>query len=480
MYSRTINEAARFGGKERDYILNNAHDFKIGLEFEFEVDEGLDYVEAVDKRPSGLIAFEEKTHKIISQIAQGNTMLLSFLTGSNKSFVDYTMGEASDIIIAPTQQDIDYFVDSTLSEVIKLASYGKVIISASVLYNQFDKKNTLIGFGGWDDPSGKIMQTVQTILKYDDVVQLSVQDSTPLLKASIVFLSDVEDHIKLVKKYSSLNVLQYTKMLTDEANKSYTMSNNEQSDNKVTTQTKVEYVKKTNPLPSSWVYDVVFDATVIRGVELITKPVDIKSIEKILDLMSDYIKKVGRTTKSTGLHVNISKGKNKFNPVKAITMLDPEFFQGLTGNSHVHPKYKPRFMVDSIVTILSDNLDKFALSYLKIGANGLIMMYEDILQSFLTKNYAINLSTLLRNPDIKSQRIEFRFFGGEDYEYRTNEIYNDILNTMYVIAISTDNQVGAKQYIQNIIRFLNRAAMATPNTDKDFSDTVNRVRMMRK
>ena len=276
-------------------------------------------------------------------------------------------------------------------------------------------------------------------------------------------------------KIYGFTVSEIINTVSERINKERERAKSNQNENKIT---KVDVVKESLPINMSFVAGVVPDPTVPNGVEVVTKPISLRDTFQVMNTMFKYIDRVGGTSNSTGLHVNISLNefdRGNFNAVKAVTLLDPDAYQ--TGRKY--PMRDKQF-VDSIFKSLvrDDVLSKLVRTYVDGGDRALIKTFERLMELTADKFYSVNLAHFFdEETNVKDRRIEFRFVGGKNYHTRFDEIVNDIGHMCYVMLAGSSDDFLKKEYYRAVIRLLDRAVKKNTKGQIDtFSQAVDFAR----
>ena len=164
-----------------------------------------------------------------------------------------------------------------------------------------------------------------------------------------------------------------------------------------------------------------------NGVELISGPLpyyDSKIILlKILKILQDH----AFTNDRCSLHINISFDKNKtdnvldyLNPLKMILNVDEDMIY------RYFPERVNNIYAVSVKKLIPFKDYQFTNTSVNLLKNNL-QLPDD------TKYYGINLSNVVEG------RLEFRYIGGKDYQFRTNEIL-ELLDYFIVLTHNSINQ----------------------------------------
>ncbi len=147
----------------------------------------------------------------------------------------------------------------------------------------------------------------------------------------------------------------------------------------------------------------------INCVELITHPMEYSEARIMLVKVLRIIQEVGYTTERTGLHINISFDKNildieHINPIKTILSVDESYIYSL------FPERENNIYCKSIKNIILYKDYDFST------ASSSILTSSLFLHSSINKYYGINFTCLNQG------RLEYRYVGGTDYEWKNSEI----------------------------------------------------------
>lgn len=142
--------------------------------------------------------------------------------------------------------------------------------------------------------------------------------------------------------------------------------------------------------------------------ELVTGPMDYVNARLILSKILKILQQIATTTDRSSIHINISfpeeSGKNieKLNILKLILNLEE------TKIYNVFPDRKESIYAKSIKNIIPFKEYDYTAASSNILLNSLMLPN--------TKYYGVNFSTMVEG------RLEFRYLGGENYQYKVNEI----------------------------------------------------------
>lgn len=226
--------------------------------------------------------------------------------------------------------------------------------------------------------------------------------------------------------------------------------------------------------------EVTEDSSVEGGAEVITKPLLLKEAMKVMEGMFGFIDDYGITSTKTGMHVNMSiRGKKfsreTFNPTKLLMLLDERFLRegGKVGDTKIF-KYPIRDYVDKALRLDLETTWKMAGLVAQNRIEEFIELFESQI-SVHNKYQSINFRHMF-DMDIEVRRIEFRYFGGEGYEKRYQEMRKDIYHAAYAMLAAFDDKFAQKEYYLAIIRALNAYVRTVGNRRHDFMDLVDYAR----
>jgi hypothetical protein len=227
------------------------------------------------------------------------------------------------------------------------------------------------------------------------------------------------------------------------------------------------------------IFDVVEESSIEHGVEVITKPLSLAATTVTMAWMFKYINKMGSTSDRTGMHINISTDEFREKDIdllKVMTLMDTDFFQNMSTSSRTEKAIDKWNHRNSMVDPNSKNLDPHALykianAYVRNGVKGLEEESRKALIRPL-KFKAVNWTAMF-NASGNSRRIEFRFFGGEDYQNRMSDIMNDLMLISYILIVSS-RKAHTQEHLKGLVKILDRASKK--ELDKDFTALIDEAR----
>ena len=197
--------------------------------------------------------------------------------------------------------------------------------------------------------------------------------------------------------------------------------------------------------------DVVADNN--NQVEVISETMFVGDGILHIDEMFDFIEEHGFTSRFSGMHVSISSDKWKnvdFNILKFFVFMDmPDIINIFPKRKHVADLYRI-FMYSSEV---SNSIIH------EIENNKSLTVAIANIQKYLDNNIGKIMGGKLQSIKFDDYntlngRIELRYFGGENYEYRYDEIEKKILEAVYVMELSY-GELYNKEYQKGVLKLLN-------------------------
>lgn len=221
------------------------------------------------------------------------------------------------------------------------------------------------------------------------------------------------------------------------------------------------------------------DSSVDHGVEVVTYPISLGATVATMNYMFNYIKSVGSTSDNTGMHVNISTTDfqdKDIDMLKVMTLMDSDFFQNNSMSSSTEKAVNKWFERNNMVEVNSklltvNSLYNIADGYVQGGVKEMEQRARDVLIKPL-KFRGINWSSMFK-ADGDKRRIEFRFFGGDGYENRQDEIMKDIMFISYVLLASS-RKVHNDAHLKGLVKMLDR--VAKQKMGESFNDLIAQAR----
>ena len=208
-----------------------------------------------------------------------------------------------------------------------------------------------------------------------------------------------------------------------------------------------------------YIDDIDREPDIHWGVEFITEPLSLDDTLYAMDRMFDFIDMYGKTTHETGLHMNISIDgmdftEDRVDPVKLMLLVDDAFMD----NQFSWRKYVDRMVAEF------DNRDAVelaAINYKMRGIQGVEMYTKNNLRrkySIEGKHQAISFTNLYYIRQT-TNRIEFRYPGGDDYHEDIDKITWHLYRLCYMLLVTFDPSFKYDEYIKDLYRFWDRLSM---------------------
>lgn len=188
-------------------------------------------------------------------------------------------------------------------------------------------------------------------------------------------------------------------------------------------------------------------------VEVISETMTLSDALENIDEMLDYIGNNGWTNDKSGMHVSISSDKWKntpFNVLKFFTLLNVDYL--------VKDIFPPRTHVGDLFDIyISDRKKALIHDYLinepslSTAISKLFKMMEADAKKQMSGKFQ---SIKFDDYETMNGRIELRYFGGEGYESRDDEIKKKIYEAIYVMELSYGDLFD-REYKKSFIKLLN-------------------------
>lgn len=172
------------------------------------------------------------------------------------------------------------------------------------------------------------------------------------------------------------------------------------------------------------------------SIEVITDVMPVKDALENVTNMFALIDDHGRTNNKTGLHISVSSNKwdlKSINFEKLMILMNFDYIHTMKFPSREHVSnfneaVSNQFLVnlDDVVKILRKKSSSVQASY-----DG-ISQYLDITKLAKQKYQSLNA----KEYHVSNGRIELRYFGGEDYEDRYEEIRNELFRSLTLLDVS--------------------------------------------
>lgn len=207
------------------------------------------------------------------------------------------------------------------------------------------------------------------------------------------------------------------------------------------------------------IWRLMEDGSLKGGIELTSPIMVLKDAVNVLPTVLNFIKEHGHTETERGepgLHINISyKGANMKNldPLKIILFTD-EGYISRHFNDRRYADYVS-FMYEKIV----QNSKKLPNINTTKTIKELVTLVSPIMTPKRVKSSGINLQSAYG----KTGRVEFRYLGGYDYEYKGDAILKNMLKFAFYLKIGLDKDFKNKEYVKKITKLYNKFSDMKPH-----------------
>lgn len=224
-----------------------------------------------------------------------------------------------------------------------------------------------------------------------------------------------------------------------------------------------------------YVWRIDTDSSVDEGGEIVTKPVALMEALTVMDQVLEFIKRYGRTSSQTGLHINMSIDTPGFDfvvdPLRLMLLMDSKHMADAFSIRNANVERMTRRIINAWT------LENAAHSFTNGGMQGLIDYTRGLVPQ--DKYWQINFSHMkgysTSEDDygvegIRSERrIEFRFPGGAGYETRGDVIEHHLLRSAYMLLVLFHGRYEYKDFVKDLYRFWDDVA------DRVFGVSFDRV-----
>lgn len=191
-------------------------------------------------------------------------------------------------------------------------------------------------------------------------------------------------------------------------------------------------------------------------VEVITDIMTYTETVDHLEQMFEFIKENGSTSDKSGMHVSISSHNwesTPFNFLKFFVLMNiPNILEDFEERTHVADLYRLFMDNRKVFEVIQKHLIK------KVSLSNVVSLILNELEKEST-NIMKGKQQSIKFDDynISNGRIELRYFGGTDYEYRYDEIITHIHKATYLMDLSYGDTFD-KEYKKNFIKLLDAHA----------------------
>lgn len=209
-----------------------------------------------------------------------------------------------------------------------------------------------------------------------------------------------------------------------------------------------EYLDKVVPDSS-----IVVPGASYIGAEIVTKPIPLAKVPKILANYLNWIKHHGNTNGSTGLHINISiDGMDE----GGMDWVKVGLFMGEAYVLQVFNRMNNIFAQEQL-EVLKSFISTEGLNSKKFDEVVKILNSQISHEKYSTFNIS------------HGNYVEFRASGGDDYHLRYEEILNTTLRYVKVLGLGLDKNAARQEYMTKVVKLINDAGLKVDPTQDPLS-----------
>ena len=169
-------------------------------------------------------------------------------------------------------------------------------------------------------------------------------------------------------------------------------------------------------------------------VEVITTELTVMEALDNIERMFEFLMDNAKVYEYAGMHISISTVKHDhdaFDMIKFVTLLDlPHILKYFPERGYVNNLY------DIVKNILKNKLSVIFIDCIEYGATMSDIVNEGIEYAKLKINKEKHQSINFSDYRVLNGRIELRFFGGEDYHQRKDDIVTQMLRALYLLTFA--------------------------------------------
>ena len=430
----------------KEVFSNN--DFKIGLEFEFY---NQDFLEKNGLPTSEMIFLIAKFKDAMTNTQKENkkTIILRYAKTKNKDLPLDTEEHLMDKFDKKEQEQIYFYFHQ---QKIKRKELNDLIYYYMFAFTQ-------------KQPNLEQIKFFKTTEYYRKEVLEKFKPETPIVKKFIHLLENAENPPKFeqIRKFYQQNE-NLPKCIG----------------------TPIVSTSKSKASSTKWI--VKEDPSVhpaLGGIEIVSPPMKVNEAISATKEVFDYINKHGNTNTNQnetgdqcGLHINISFSPERmkhFDPIKFVLfsneaqMSNEKLFTDRKHSQHIDNltrRMKKKFESLSNATNRKELFDKLIQENMKKGFETLdtmLMGYGGAAPA--DKGGSVNLKHYSSHKRIvrrKNERVEVRFFGGQDYHKKFDTFKRVLSELLYAFDVATDPEKEKQKYQKKVFRLVN-----TINKSKD-------------
>jgi hypothetical protein len=186
------------------------------------------------------------------------------------------------------------------------------------------------------------------------------------------------------------------------------------------------------------------------GAEIVTKPIPLDKVPKILANYLNWIKRHGDTNDSTGLHINVSidgMGDAEMDWVKVgLFMGEAYVLQAFNRMNNIFAQEQ--------LEVLKSFISTEGLSSKKFDEVVKILNSQISHEKYSTFNIS------------HGNYVEFRASGGKGYHLRYEEILNTTLRYVRVLGLGLDKNAARQEYMKKVVKLINDSGLKVDPTQE--------------
>ena len=453
-----ITEGLRFGNREKRMVDKMSRDIFLGFEFEFNLDKNkiIDKYDANVVKDINLYSDDEMLYMInnpLFHIEAWEELYERFFLNYQRNIQDI-MDDITNIDNDPVKAAIKIsFACNKFIETYKLFHF-----IVQLLKTKYDSKMTeriLLEISFYT--ALMIFERLIYEPKYSNIIKnTSISDIKNNYDEYIELIDEINKTIKKANNMLSYDISSFNKFIRSVISKNQNLLNL-LSNNKYMSDTKLisiyapiisnEMIDEAR-IDGGFVPENTTDAEVVHEHETFNDAIN--SLSRFLAVMRDN--NIVYTDENTGLHCNLSIKNTKFtrsniNRLKLTVLMQER---------RIDPEFPEREYVKSMIKAVSESMThddwKWLLRYALNGQWERVFNVVEVNIPLKEKYQRVNFQHLAEDMD--TRRIEFRFPGGKDYEYKEREIIDWLYRMVYMTMAAYNDEFGTKEYIKEAYKYL--------------------------
>lgn len=483
---QALHEGVRFGQKEMKYIEHNAEDFNIGVEYEFHASEALFYsigddngdFDIIDAYERGIIDLTDANEEDVVEAFNSDTPIVRIVGDSVDGIIldttyiingeEYSEDDFNLTIFDYEFTGHSYYVEDALEALDRvqksLSAYlknkdkaydeeedGQLQLDTNVLGEPRlfrvadvlevfednlvkmeeiyidDVNKFFMGLG--DSSMGTVFNDLYDI--FVDELGISNAYDTDEIMTTLIDMDDDARHDLLGRlekvagafdEFGSIEIPEFSGKYYGNRGLKYQVGE-AFGDENIHTLLDDYGVKYERVVPDSGM------------IEVITGVMPVNSALANMKRMFELIREHGSTDSSSGMHISVSTNRWDLGDINF------EKLMILLNFDHIHTmKFEERSYVDNFNDLVERAIRIRAFPYLKIlrTSSSMQEVYDDVSSLIDIHSMAMNKYQSLNAREYHSSngRIELRYFGGDDYEERFDDIKTELYRALVTLDVS--------------------------------------------